>query len=99
MPSDAELWNEVGREAVGMELDGARFDVEKITRELTMKTLYQDDDPSAEQIREARMAMNRCRRVLEEYVAPPAGCEPWGDPVPEMPYGRARDVYHCGDDR
>ncbi|QLH78655.1 hypothetical protein HZS55_15765 [Halosimplex rubrum] len=91
---DAEKWREVGRKAVGMELEDARYDVESALYAITVDTMFRGGDPTADQVKEARMALNLAHRILEEYVAPAAGCEPWGDPVPDMPYGRAKEVYH-----
>jgi len=94
---DAELWREVGRVAAADELEEGRYDVESALYAITVETMYSGGDPTPEQVREARMALNFAYRVLEEYIAPAAGCEPWGDPVPDMPYGRAKEVYRLGD--
>jgi hypothetical protein len=94
---DTDLWNEVGREAAASELDSARFEVEAALYDIVIDTMYSGADPTPEQIREARMALNLTRRVLEQYIAPAAGCQPWGDPVPDMPFGRAREAYHLGE--
>lgn len=91
---DAEKWREVGREAVGMELEDARYDVESALYAITVDTMFKGGDPTPEQVKEARMALNLAHRILEQYVAPDAGCELWGDPVPDMPYGRAKEAYH-----
>lgn len=94
---DAELWRKVGRNAAADELEEARHDVESAMYDITIETMMRGGDPTPEQIREARMALNFAHRVLEEYIAPAAGCESWGDPVPDMPHGRAKEVYHFGD--
>jgi len=94
---DDELWREVGREAAAGEFESARFEVEVALYDIIVGTMYEGGDPSPEQIRDARMALNHTRRLLETRIAPIAGCEPWGDPLPDIPFGRARDVYHLGD--
>ena len=88
----AELWREVGRDAVAGELSEGQFAVEAILHDIIMDTLREGEDPTPGQVREARMALNHTRRVLEQYVAPAAGCEPWGAPVPDIPYGTLREV-------
>jgi hypothetical protein len=93
----ADLWDRVGRKAAAMEVEGARCDVDEVMEELVVETMFQGDDPTPEQIRAARRALNGARRALEEYVAPAAGCDEWGDPIPEMPYGRYREIAGCSD--
>jgi hypothetical protein len=82
-----DLWEQSGRKAAGMQLVGAHHDVEEILFEVTAETMLVGEDPTADQIREARMALNTARRVLEEFVAPAAGEEPWGEPMPDIPVG------------
>ena len=89
----ADLWQTVGRKAVADELGEGQFMVERALRDITMGTMYEGADPTPEQIRDARAALNRARRVLEQYAAPAAGCEPWGQPVPNIPHGRVREVW------
>ena len=50
-------------------------------------------EPTEEEIREARMAMNEARRFLEEFAAPSAGVEPWSSNPPPMHVGDARRFY------
>lgn len=94
---DAEKWREVGRRAAADELEDGRHDVQAALFDITVDTMYSGGDPTPEQVREARMALNFTRRVLESYIAPAAGCQPWGDPVPDIPFGRVREVYHLPD--
>jgi hypothetical protein len=91
----AELWDRVGRRSAADALGNARYDVDEAMEMLTVETMFQGEDPSPEDIRAARLALNTARRVLEEFVAPAAGCEEWGDPIPEMPYGRYREIAGC----
>ncbi|QLH80987.1 hypothetical protein [Halosimplex pelagicum] len=93
---DAELWREVGRKSAASELDEARFGVEEALYDILMNTMYQGGDPTPEQIRDARMALNLAYRILETRIAPIAGCEPWGGPLPDIPSGKARETYHLG---
>jgi hypothetical protein len=92
-----DLWDRSGRMAAAMELEDARYDVDEAIEILTVETMFQGDDPSPEDIRAARQALNKARRVLEEFVAPSAGCEEWGEPVPDMPYGRYWEIAGCSD--
>lgn len=89
---ECELWDRVGRKAAAMELEGARYDADDALHSLTVETMFRGEDPTPEQVREARRELNHVRRVLEQYIAPAAGCEEWGEPVPDMPYSVYRDV-------
>lgn len=95
---DADLWREVGRKAAAMEIEEGRCDVEAALHDITVDTMFRGGDPTPEQIREARKALNFARRVVEEYAAPAAGCDSWGGPMPDIPYGRASEVYHLSDE-
>lgn len=83
----------VGRKAAADELSEGQYMVEGALHDIIMETMYEGDDPTPEQVREARAALNRTQRVLKQYIAPAAGCDPWGDPVPDIPHGRGRG---CG---
>jgi len=88
-------WEQVGRDAVAGELVEARYAVEEEFRELEA-TLRDGGELDAGSIRDARMALNQARRVLERHIATIAEeAEPWGNHVPSMPASRAHEVY-CG---
>ena len=87
-----DLWERVGRKAAAQELEGARYDVKDSLHALTVETMFRGDDPSREQVVAARRALNDARRILEEFIAPAAGAESWGDPVPEVPMGVLWDM-------
>jgi len=87
-----DLWARVGREAVGNQLNGARHDVEAVMHDIAVETLFAADDPSPEQVRKARQALNEARWILEEFVAPAAGVESWGDPPMRVPMGVLWDL-------
>lgn len=85
-------WEHVGRTAVAGELGEARHDVDGSFRDLA-STLRGGEELTEQQVRDARVALNQARRVLEEHVATVAdGAGAWGDPVPSMPYGVYKDV-------
>jgi len=93
--SDGEKWRAAGRDAAAMAFDDARHEADRRGYELVM-AMYDGDDPTPDDIRALRMALNEQRRLLENLLAPAAGCEPWADPVPDMPYGRGWGVYGEG---
>lgn len=95
--SDGDQWEQAGRRAAAMTLQTARHDAEDALEDLATDTMCRGDDPTPEQVRQARRSLNELRRVLEEYVAPAAGCEPWGQPVPDVPYYRLREIVGCSD--
>lgn len=72
---DAEKWREAGRKAVGMELGGVRYDVEPALYAITVDTMFRGGDPTAGQVRGARIVLNLAHHILKEYVAPAAGCK------------------------
>jgi len=84
---DRDLWDRVGRKAAAMQLADAHHDVDEALYTLTEETMLVDEDPSPEQVRAARRALNAARWALEEYAAPAAGIEPWGDPPLRVPMG------------
>lgn len=88
-------WEQVGRDAVAGELAEARFAVDEELRALE-KALRDGDDVDAQAVRDARMALNQARRVVERHVATIVDdTEPWGTHLPSLPAGRAHEVY-CG---
>jgi len=89
---ESTTWEQVGRDAVAGELTEARYDVDGAFRELE-ETLRDGEQLDERQVRDARMALNQARRVLEEHVATVTdGTTAWGEPVPDMPYGVYRRV-------
>jgi len=83
----AELWERAGRKAAAMQLVGAHHDLDDAFAALTDRTMLVGEDPSPEQVRAARRALNAARWALEAYAAPAAGVDPWGDPPPRIPNG------------
>ena len=92
-----DLWDRVGRKAAAMELEGARRDAVVALDDISTETMFRGEDPDPEQIREARRRLNDLRRILEEFVAPAAGCEEWASRCPHMPYGHYREIDGCPD--
>jgi len=89
---ESATWEQVGRDAVAGELVEARYEVDEAFRELE-ETLRDSGQVDERQVRDARMALNQARRVLEEHVATTTdGASAWGEPVPDMPYGVYRRV-------
>ena len=87
-------WECVGRKAVAGELYEARQVIDDEFWPLE-EALRRGEEIDAAQVRDARMALNRAHRVLEEYVATTTdGTEPWGQPVPDIPFGRLREISH-----
>ena len=89
---ESATWEHVGRDAVTGELVEARYDVDDVFRDLE-ETLRDGEQLDERQVRDARMALNQARRVLEEHVATVTDeTTAWGEPVPNMPYGFYRRV-------
>lgn len=89
---ESATWEQVGRDAVAGELVEARYEVDGVFRELE-EALRDGGQVDERQVRDARMALNQARRVLEEHVAVATdGTSAWGEPVPDMPYGVYREV-------
>ena len=82
-----DLWERAGRHAAAMKLVDAHHDADDAYYALTEETMLVGEDPSPEQVRTAREALNAARWALEQYAAPAAGVEPWGDPPPRIPMG------------
>lgn len=93
MTDDSTQWEAVGRRAVSTQLNEARFDVEGVLRELA-GDLRDGENIDVSDVRDARIALNTARRVLEEQVAPVAGGEPWSEPVPEIPMWKLWELSH-----
>jgi len=98
MPSDE--WDQVGRELLHGELAEQRFALDAAFRDAE-EALYGEFDGEgryageldAEHVIELRRCLNRARRVVENHAARVTdGVEPWGEPVPDMPYGVYREV-------
>jgi len=78
---DGDVWERVGRAAVATELTDARGDLNDILHDLVDGVDGHLEDPSPDQIQQARRALNRAEYVLEERLAPIAGAEQWPDPA------------------
>lgn len=96
----AEKWDRAGRDAVANLVEIAHFDVDGQIRDLVFAMRGPDgDDPTPEDVREIRGAVNELRRHVENHLAPAAGLEPWRDDPPHMPKRAAREHYgDCGGD-
>ncbi|PSP83299.1 hypothetical protein BRC96_08980 [Halobacteriales archaeon QS_6_64_34] len=97
MPSDE--WDHVGRQLLHAELAECRFALDAAFHEAeeALAVLNANDeyagDLDPEHIIELRRCLNRARRNVENYAAPVTdGVEPWGEPVPSMPYGKYREI-------
>jgi hypothetical protein len=92
-PTKATLWNEVGCELLQAQLAEHRLTLQDAYREAE-QTIYGEYDGTGkhsgeitpEHVHALRQALNEARRELEQFVAPAAGLEPWGEPRPEMPW-------------
>jgi len=83
-------WERVGREVVAGELFESRGGVRDEFHDIET-ALRSGEEIDADQIRDARMALNRAYRILEHYVATTTdGVEPWELP-PDIPMGRFRE--------
>ena len=96
----SEGWDQVGRELLCRELDEQRMELNAALHD-TVDTLRQLDEDgkkysgelTAEDVVELRRRLNRTRRIVENYAARmTVGVEPWGDPIPDMPYGAYPEV-------
>lgn len=96
----SEGWDQVGRELLSRELDEQRMELNAALHD-TVDTLRQLDENgekysgelTAEDVVELRRRLNRTRRIVENYAARmTVGVEPWGDPIPDMPYGAYPEV-------
>lgn len=100
MPSDE--WEHVGRELLHGELAEQRFALDTAFRDAEEALAVLDDtenyagELNAEHVIELRRCLNRARRVVENHAARVTdGVEPWGEPVPDMPYGVYREVLEA----
>ncbi|WP_136690052.1 hypothetical protein [Halorhabdus amylolytica] len=78
-------WEDVGRGLLRSELGKARTELVEASHDVE-DTLRKGEAVTHEQVRQLRLALNHARRCVEDYAAPVAGVEPWGDPVPPIPY-------------
>lgn len=85
--ADSVPWETVARRGATFQLDDARFSVEDVLGTIA-EDLRAGDDLDADDIVRARLALNEARRMLEEILAPIAGAEEWGDPLPRLPMDR-----------
>lgn len=88
-----EVWETVARDAVSEDLRMRADDVRAALYELA-DVLWRGDEPTSEDVRQARQALDRAHAVVEDRAALVVdGVEPWGQPVMTMPYGAAREHY------
>jgi len=78
-------WERVGREVVAGELFESRAEIGDEFHDIET-ALRNGEEIDADQIRDARMALNRAYRILEHYVATTTtdDVEPWELP-PDIP--------------
>lgn len=89
MTTDAERWERAGREAVVRELEGARFDLEDVLLPLVDRMREPNgSNPDPEDVRDLRQRINYLRWAVETLLAPAAGCDQWGEPIPSLPAGK-----------
>jgi len=93
---DVDRWERVGRELAARECGRRRAAVDDELYALEA-ALREGDDVDAEDVEDARRAVNALRRLVEDQLAPLAGVEPWGATPPDMPYGAAREHYRTGE--
>lgn len=83
-------WEHVGRRLLSAEFAEQRQALSAAFHEAEDVLGVSGDarDLDAEDVLELRRRLNRARWVVEEYaaVATP-GVDPWGEPVPQRPYG------------
>jgi hypothetical protein len=77
-------WETIGRRVLASYLATKRDHADAEIKHL-IDTLRAQEDPDVDDIQNARRTLNDLRRVLEEEVAPAAGAEPWGRPIPDVP--------------
>jgi len=76
-----------------MELNAALHDTVDTLRHLDEDGEKYSGELTAEDVVELRRRLNRTRRIVENYAARmTVGVEPWGDPIPDMPYGAYPEV-------
>ncbi|MFY4815739.1 hypothetical protein ACOJIV_24085 [Haloarcula sp. AONF1] len=93
--TDPDRWERIGRDLAAQECGRRRAAVDDELYALE-RTIREGDDVDAEDIEDARHALNALRRLLEDQLAPVAGVEPWGSP-PDMPYGAVVKHYRTDD--
>jgi len=91
---DMPTWEAIAREAVAEDLRGRSNDVEAALFDLA-ETFQFGEEPTPDQVLNARRALDQARRVLEDRVVPVVdGVEPWDRPIMCMPYGAVREHYN-----
>lgn len=93
---DSDRWERIGRDLAAQECGRRRAAVDDELYALE-RTIREGDDVDAEDIEDARQAVNALRRLVEDQFAPLAGVEPWGSTPPDMPHSAAREHYHTGE--
>jgi len=90
-------WETAARDAVSEDLRSRGDDVRAALYDLADR-LFAGEDPTVEDVREARQALDVARSVVEDRAALVVDdVEPWGQPVMSMPYGAAREHYRIDD--
>ena len=99
-PSDEDLdedrndeWPaEVGQKLLAYRLMSSNDDIEEVIDRI-VQALYAEQDPTTEDIHAAREALDTLRYDIEEFAAPVAGVEPWGDGINRYAPNRAERAW------
>lgn len=92
-PVPPEVWEQIARELLRSEVSDRRFAVEEAFYEVE-EALVHGDDVTPEHVRDLRTVLNEARERVECQLAPAAGLEPWGEPVPRIPMGVLWELSH-----
>ena len=79
-------WETVGRSLLTRELGNRRAELEDAFYDAA-EALRTGEEITREDVLALRVALNKARTRVEEDLAPVAGVEPWGEPVPQVPMG------------
>ncbi|GGN27009.1 hypothetical protein GCM10009021_31920 [Halarchaeum nitratireducens] len=90
-----ENWGAVGRDLLRDELARQRCALEDAFggAESALDTTRSTESLDADDVRALRRSLNRARYAVEEHAARVTpGVEPYGEPVPDLPYGVYRTI-------
>lgn len=98
--TESEEWERLGRELLSRELGKQRMEVNGLLHEAVDSLRQLDEEGekysgelTAEEVVELRRSLNCLRRLVENHAARVTdGVEPWGDQLPDMPYGAYPEV-------
>jgi hypothetical protein len=90
--AESLTWEQTGKAAIARELYEAGYDAAAELEDIS-EALRRGEDVTAEDVRRARLELTRAHRALEEFVAPATeGTRAWGQPLPDIPYGRLEEL-------